>query len=319
MESLAKIRITAIVCSRPIHRGSQEVPPAGRRPASKKVLQSQQWVQTPEARCACLRLFADWRAIELRAKPAHDLGLWAGATHLSPTFDTLGWIFSDLRDAPRLAEGLLGLQSPPTVETRVLIGIAVNPFLEDCETAVLEGYAEWQQRLRSLGANLLPVDVEFWAEAPTLFGMIQAHEAASIHAESTKGDFSYFELSIAERFGLGRIYNPGADRAATQGACSAFLERMDILLQTYEFLIVPCSPVARLLAGADHRDSRSRILRYTTPISLAGAPVVTLPCKNGAGVQLIAACGADTRLLAYARKLGEQFAAEGRASHACAG
>ena len=46
------------------------------------------------------------------------------------------------------------------------------------------------------------------------------------------------------------------------------------------------------------------MLRYTVPESLAGVPVVTLPTDTGAGVQLIAARGADARLLAYAAELG---------------
>jgi Asp-tRNA(Asn)/Glu-tRNA(Gln) amidotransferase A subunit family amidase len=62
--------------------------------------------------------------------------------------------------------------------------------------------------------------------------------------------------------------------------------------------------VSRLLAGADHTDTRRAILRHTTPQSLAGVPVVTLPAAGGAGVQLIAARGADAKLLAYAASLG---------------
>jgi Asp-tRNA(Asn)/Glu-tRNA(Gln) amidotransferase A subunit family amidase len=45
-------------------------------------------------------------------------------------------------------------------------------------------------------------------------------------------------------------------------------------------------------------------LRYTTPASLAGVPVLTVPAAHGAGVQLMAARGADARLLAYAAHLG---------------
>jgi Asp-tRNA(Asn)/Glu-tRNA(Gln) amidotransferase A subunit family amidase len=57
------------------------------------------------------------------------------------------------------------------------------------------------------------------------------------------------------------------------------------------------------LAGADHSKTRSTILRYTTPMSLAGTPVVTLPSEDGAGIQLVAARGADARLLAYVAQL----------------
>jgi Asp-tRNA(Asn)/Glu-tRNA(Gln) amidotransferase A subunit family amidase len=62
--------------------------------------------------------------------------------------------------------------------------------------------------------------------------------------------------------------------------------------------------VDRLTVGTDNSQARRRILRYTVPMSLAGMPVVTLPDSSGAGVQLVAARGADARLLAFAATLG---------------
>jgi len=63
-------------------------------------------------------------------------------------------------------------------------------------------------------------------------------------------------------------------------------------------LLLPASPVAHLDAGADHSQTRGRLLRYTTPFSLAGVPVVTLPRSVG-GMQLAAARGADEALLKF--------------------
>jgi Asp-tRNA(Asn)/Glu-tRNA(Gln) amidotransferase A subunit family amidase len=60
-----------------------------------------------------------------------------------------------------------------------------------------------------------------------------------------------------------------------------------------------------LLAGADHSQTRRAILRYTLPMSLANTPVVTVPEQDGAGVQLVAARGADARLLAFAAQLAD--------------
>jgi aspartyl-tRNA(Asn)/glutamyl-tRNA(Gln) amidotransferase subunit A len=63
--------------------------------------------------------------------------------------------------------------------------------------------------------------------------------------------------------------------------------------------------VARLAAGADHSQTRSRLLRYTSPFSLAGVPAVTIPCAHG-GMQLAAARGCDEPLLALAAQIGAQ-------------
>lgn len=80
---------------------------------------------------------------------------------------------------------------------------------------------------------------------------------------------------------------------------------MDLLLGEEGFLIMPCSPISTLVAGADHSGVRKTILRYTTPISLAGMPAVALP-GNGGGVQLVASRGRDAELLAFAAHLGEE-------------
>jgi aspartyl-tRNA(Asn)/glutamyl-tRNA(Gln) amidotransferase subunit A len=52
----------------------------------------------------------------------------------------------------------------------------------------------------------------------------------------------------------------------------------------------------------DHSRTRARLLRYTTPFSLAGVPVVTIPCASG-GMQLAAARGDDEALLQLASQL----------------
>ena len=253
-------------------------------------------IRAPAALCG----LAGYRAsIEL----AHERALWSGGVHLAPSFDTLGWLFRDLRDAPLLAQALFGLDVPPTAKTRVRIGCVAAEFLYDCEPPVLDAFARWQQRLRERGAEIVPFDAAFWEEAMAIYAPIQAHEAAAIHTPSTGGDFSHFEKSIAERLAWGASISV-AELEQLRRRHAAFRDRMDALLHEHDFLIAPCAPVSRLVAGADHSNTRWAILRHTTPESLAGVPVVTLPAEGGAGVQLVAARGADARLLAYAAELG---------------
>src|SRR5581483_3020100 len=75
-----------------------------------------------------------------------------------------------------------------------------------------------------------------------------------------------------------------------------FKARMDELFEQHELLMLPAARVARLEAGADHSNTRKRLLRYTAPISLAGAPAVTIPCAAG-GMQMAAAREEDEALL----------------------
>lgn len=76
---------------------------------------------------------------------AHQEKLWRGGVHLAPTFDTLGWLFQDLRDAPLLAHALFGLHSPDATESRPRIGCVSDEFLLDCDQQARAAFAEWKK------------------------------------------------------------------------------------------------------------------------------------------------------------------------------
>jgi aspartyl-tRNA(Asn)/glutamyl-tRNA(Gln) amidotransferase subunit A len=234
---------------------------------------------------------------------AHERGLWRGSVHLAQSFDTLGWVFRDLGDGPLLADGLFGLPVEPFDRSKPLRIASVNKeFLHDCEPIVLDVFARWQKRLREAGAEIIGFDTDYWADALEFFAPIQASEAAAIHIARTGGDFSHFDPLIAERLRWGASLDPSEVKRCRRRHAE-FREKMDAMLAEYDFLILPCAPVEKLAAGADHSQTRPRILRYTAPMSLVGGPVVTLPDASGGGVQLAAARGADARLLAFAAQL----------------
>jgi Asp-tRNA(Asn)/Glu-tRNA(Gln) amidotransferase A subunit family amidase len=255
-------------------------------------------LRVPAALCGLASYRASWQL------PRRQ-GLWKGCCQLAPSFDTMGWIFRDLRDAPLLAEGFLGLRPPLIGETEVRVGCVPGDFLHDCDAKVLSSYSEWKNQLQKLGATIAPLNVDFWEEAVTIFSSIQAKEAAAIHGERTGGDFSAFEAGIIERLTWGAAI-PACQLDDLRNRHVAFQKKMDAIFHEFEFVILPCSPLSRLQPGSDHGETRRRMLRYTAPVSLAGVPVITLPSKEGAGVQLAAARGGDLRLLAYAAEIGMQ-------------
>jgi len=256
-------------------------------------------IRAPSALCG----LAGYRAsIDL----AINQGLWRGSVPLAPSFDTLGWIFRDLSDGPLLGSALFDLSAPPTSSKPIRIARVSSAFLYDCQPAVIEVFTRWGNRLRESGAEIVPFDATGWENAVEIFAPIQAHEAAAYHTARTGGDFSNFDPQIAERLKWGASLD--ASEIKTQRKRHAeFREKMDALLAQHDYLIVPCGPVGQLAVGEDHSQARRKILRYTVPMSLAGTPVVTLPdtlTPSGAGVQLVAARGADARLLAFAAQFG---------------
>lgn len=224
-------------------------------------------------------------------------GDWRGGAHLAPSFDTLGWLFRDLEDAPLLADPFAPEHPPPTNQfTR--FAIVESSFLQDCEPDIVAGLHAVAGELESLGLRESHFACAWWADAFSLFAPIQAWEAARIHA----GCFDRFEPAIRERLEWGaRITDH--EIAALRQRHVEFLVQMDALLAAHPLLLLPAAPVSRLAAGADHSQTRSRLLRYTVPFSLAGVPVVTLPCAAG-GIQMAAARGSDEALLQLAAQIG---------------
>jgi aspartyl-tRNA(Asn)/glutamyl-tRNA(Gln) amidotransferase subunit A len=221
---------------------------------------------------------------------------WQGGWHLAASFDTLGWLFRDLRDGPVLASALFGVK-PVAAPKDVIVAAVAGPYLDDCEPAVREMYNGWQETLRRGGAQIEAFAPDFWADSREIFGGIQAHEAAAIH----RGYFDHFEKTVADRLAWGASLSAATVEDLRQRHV-AFRARMDHLLEQYDFLMLPCAPLSALRVGVDHAESRLHILRYTTPISLAGMPAVALAAPGG-GVQLVGARGSDARLLAFAASL----------------
>jgi Asp-tRNA(Asn)/Glu-tRNA(Gln) amidotransferase A subunit family amidase len=223
---------------------------------------------------------------------------WRGGAHLAPSFDTLGWIFRDLEDAPLLAAPFAPASPAPA---RPFTRFAAIPesFLDDCEPAILASYRAFTRELESLGLAARSVDVSWWSDSRDIFAPLQASEGAQIHA----GHFDQFEPAIRDRLYWGASIKL-EEVSALRRRHAEFCARMDELFAAHELLVLPCAPVARLEAGADHSQTRARLLRYTAPFSLSATPAVAVPCAAG-GMQLSSARETDESLLALAALIGE--------------
>ncbi len=175
-----------------------------------------------------------------------------------------------------------------------------DSFLDDCEPEIAAAMHLLARELEDLGLQRATFDAGWWADSFEIYVPIQAWEAARIHA----GHFANFPAPLPDRLEGGAKITDD-EIAAMRKRHEGFRARVDELLATHELLLMPASPVTRLPFGADHSKTRPRILRYTTPFSLAQVPVVTIPGTTG-GMQLAAARGGDEALVALAARLGAQ-------------
>ncbi len=223
-------------------------------------------------------------------------GDWRGGAHLAESFDTLGWLFRDLEDAPLLGFPFALIQNEKKKFT--CFAFLADSFLHDYDPHVVESFHVVIRELQALGLAAHSIDPAWWAESVEIFAPLQAFEAARIHA----GNFDLCEPAIRDRLKWGASLAP--DEVRSLGRRHAdFRARMDDLFAAHQLLLLPCAPVARLEAGADHSQTRSRLLRYTSPFSLAGVPTIAIPCASG-GMQLAAARALDEPLLELAAQLG---------------
>ena len=187
--------------------------------------------------------------------PTHP-EIWAGGTHLAPSFDTLGILFRDLRDGPALASAIFDIPAPTHIIHNPRIAIVPTAFLYDCEPEVLSAYTTQQQTLRAAGATLHPIDTAFWSDAVDIMAPIQAHEAAIIQRKNLAAispkntpDFSVFDPAIAQRLAWGESITP-AEIAAIRQRHATFRVRMDDILIQHDLLMLPCAPFRQLRANA---------------------------------------------------------------------
>jgi Asp-tRNA(Asn)/Glu-tRNA(Gln) amidotransferase A subunit family amidase len=229
---------------------------------------------------------------------------WLGAAHLAPSFDTVGFVLRDPRDLAPIAEALFAIPAGEAPKP-LRVGIVDKAFLSECEKEVFTGFEAWKIHLTAMGASMVEFDTNFCNSAMEIFAAIQAHEAATIHRDK----YDYFEASIRDRLRWGASLT-NEDVASLHRRLISFQISMLRLFESFDFLMLPAAPISRLFARADHAETRSRILRYTTLYSMPGLPAISLPgeiidAPFGTGVQIAAAPGQDPMLLAFAAAVGK--------------
>ena len=88
-------------------------------------------------------------------------GDWRGGAHLAQSFDTMGWLFRNLEDAPLLADIFIPGKSN-AVQDFKSFAVVHDAFLHDTEPAIIDGLRSVERDLRALGLKGTTIDVCWW-------------------------------------------------------------------------------------------------------------------------------------------------------------
>ncbi|MCZ8439080.1 amidase [Achromobacter xylosoxidans] len=249
-------------------------------------------------------------------KPTHGRVSARGVFPLAPSIEDAGVLANSVEDAQvfmqALSGGAIGAYAEaadPGLAAPRMMWVPNAPFaIEDAAVtararALAEGFggvlvdgAEVTRHARALQAAL---------------GAIQRSEAYEVHAERVEDEPGKFDPEVLERLRASRpvqgweYVRARNTRERLRGVFAGIFERVDVLALPAVAITAPALQ-QRSVAGPGSAAVRETLLGLTNPWNLLGLPAIALPAGFVDGMpvalQLVAAEGADARLLALAAR-----------------
>lgn len=247
-------------------------------------------------------------------RPSHGMVSCEHLIPLSPRFDTVGWLTSNLENLKRVAD----LFFKPGSE-RQLSHLVVSNFedLEFWQSARQPLLKAWSSRFESIEyVDLKHQDLN---SASTAFRILQGREIWHEHGQWIEKQQPDFAPEIGDRFIWCKSLTQDDERQA-EAIAKDFIHfwHSEILPSDDKVLLLPTTPGAAPLLNTPASELlqyRSRLMNLTAPAGLTRAPQISLPylsidreaCaeRNRApwGISLLARKNCDRALLGCATKL----------------
>ena len=258
-------------------------------------------------------------------KPTHGRVSAQGLFPLAPSIEDAGVLANTVQDAQvfmqALSGGGIGEFADPGPAAPRMMWVPNAPFAIDdpAVTACVRAAA-----VRFLGAQddaglLDGAEVTRHARAlQGALGAIQRSEAYEVHAERVEDQPEKFDPEVLERLRASRpvqgweYVRAVNTRTRLRAVFAQIFERVDVLALPAVAITAPALQ-QRSVAGPGSAGVRETLLGLTNPWNLLGLPAIALPAGfvDGlpVGLQLVAAEGADERLLALAARHWQRSAA----------
>jgi aspartyl-tRNA(Asn)/glutamyl-tRNA(Gln) amidotransferase subunit A len=222
-----------------------------------------------------------------------------GVIPVAPSFDAVGPIARTAEDCALLLAVVAGHDPtdptsldelvPPYAEllgegVRDLRVGVVTSLVEAADPPVAEAVEEALAELRSLGAELVPVEVPLVEHAGTIQQAMQFPEATEVHMEWLRTRLADYDADVRARLLVG-LFVTSEVRDAGKRAREAAVDEIRRVFDEVELLAAPTMPVLPPRIGSETVELRGRetlhrlvLIPYNSPWSLVGSPVVSVPC-----------------------------------------
>ncbi|MCI0556811.1 MAG: amidase, partial [Anaerolineae bacterium] len=182
------------------------------------------------------------------------------------------------------------------------IAFGIGDYIESSEPEVLDAVREAAQVFSSMGCRVQEVDVSWMREAALANKTMTQADGAAIHYERLKEHPDWFGEDIRRRLEDG-AKTTSTEYILARRTQAEIRKRCELFFESYDFLIVPTTPIAApLIEGLDAVEQAARLTRFTAPFNLAGLPALSIPCgftKDGLpiGLQIVSRAWADAKVL----------------------
>lgn len=212
--------------------------------------------------------------------------LWiSDAFPLAPTFDTAGWFTATAADLLRVKRALLGATTAPA---RVPRGVSLSAG--DLAVAMEVHDAQlWRHAADRLAPEADSLAVEALASAfqdcASAYVVLQSAEAYRVHAATLDAERELYGEVVWQRLDRGRHWSAG-QIAEAQVKLQVVRDAWRTFFRTYDFLVLPAASSVALRHDDLGQARREAQLALTTPASLGGLPVLTVPVARADGLTL---------------------------------
>ena len=239
-------------------------------------------------------------------RPSHGAVSCEHLIPLSPRFDTVGWLTSNLENLKRVADLFLKSSSNRPLSHLVVSNFEDIELWQSARQPLLEA---WETKFESIEyVNLKHQDLN---SASSAFRILQGREIWREHGKWIQQQQPDFASAIGDRFMECKSLTP-EDEGQAEAIAKDFIHfwHSEILPKDDRVLLLPTTPGAAPLLNtpvSELSQYRSRLMNLTAPAGLTRTPQISLPYLNidraPWGISLLARFNCDRALLDCAAKL----------------